>query len=135
MSYLLDTNACIAALNGRPALVVERLAETRAHRKVISISTMVLTELWYGVSKSEHVERNTRLLEAFIQPFQVLVFDSEDARIAGDIRTRLERLGTPVGPYDCLIAAQAVRHNLTVVTANTREFERVKGLRLENWAK
>jgi len=74
-------------------------------------------------------------LETFLGPLQILPFDAEDGRIAGDIRARLEQSGTPIGPYDYLIAAQAVRHKLTLVTANEKEFSRVDGLRWENWAR
>ena len=134
MSFILDSNVCIAALNGRPISVVERLATLRARREPIAVPTVALFELWYGIAKSVHIERNTRLLDAFIRPFQILAFDSEDARVAGDIRARLEKLGPPIGPYDCLIAAQTIRRDAILVTANVREFSRVKGLRWENWA-
>jgi tRNA(fMet)-specific endonuclease VapC len=131
---LLDTNACIAALNGRPPAVGERIAAALVHRRSVSVSTIGLFELWYGVGKSIHVERNARTLEAFLDPLQVLAFNGDDARIAGDIRAELERSGSPIGPYDYLIAAQALRSGLTLITANEREFSRVKGLKWENWA-
>jgi tRNA(fMet)-specific endonuclease VapC len=130
---LLDTNACIAALNGRPRQVGERVAAALVHRRRVSVSTIGLFELWYGVGKSVHVESNTSALEAFLGPLHVLAFDGEDARIAGDIRAELERAGRPIGPYDYLIAAQAIRHGLTLISANEKEFSRVAGLRLENW--
>lgn len=131
---LLDTNACIAALNGRPRVVGERVGAAIAERRKVSVSTIGLFELWYGIAKSAHVDRNLRALEAFLNPLQVLPFDREDGRIAGDIRATLERAGRPIGPYDYLIAAQAIRHQFTLISANEREFSRVKGLRLENWA-
>jgi tRNA(fMet)-specific endonuclease VapC len=131
---LLDTDACIAALNARPQAVGMRIAEAIAHRRRVSVSTIGVFELWYGIAKSAHVDRNMRALDVFLNPLQVLTFDFEDGRIAGDIRARLERNGRPIGPYDYLIAAQAIRHNLTLITANQREFSRVPGLRLENWA-
>jgi tRNA(fMet)-specific endonuclease VapC len=131
---LLDTNACIAALNGRPRAVGERIGAAIAERCKVAVSTIGLFELWYGIAKSTHIDRNIRALEAFLDPLQVLPFDREDARIAGEIRARLERGGRPIGPYDYLIAAQALRHNLTLVTANEKEFSRVPGLRWENWA-
>jgi tRNA(fMet)-specific endonuclease VapC len=130
---LLDTNACIAALNGRPRQVGERIAAALVHRRRVSVSTIGLFELWYGVGKSAHVERNARSLQAFLDPLHVLAFEGEDSRIAGDIRAGLERNGSPIGPYDYLIAAQAVRHNLTLITANEGEFSRVGGLKIENW--
>ena len=130
---LLDTNACIAALNGRPRQVGERVAAALVHRRRVSLSTIGLFELWYGVRKSVRAESNALALEAFLAPLHVLTFDREDARIAGDIRAGLERNGNPIGPYDYLIAAQALRHDLTLITANQKEFTRVKGLKLENW--
>ncbi len=95
---------------------------------------MNIFELWYGIQKSTHVDRNLQALEAFLAPLRILSFDSQDARVAGEIRVQLERAGTPIGPYDLLIAAQALRHDLTLVTANAKEFSRVTGLRWENWA-
>jgi tRNA(fMet)-specific endonuclease VapC len=131
---LLDTNACIAALNSRPRIVAERIASAIAHRGPVAVSTLSIFELWYGIGKSKHVDRNIHALDAFLRPLQILPFESEDARIAGEIRARLERSGNPIGPYDYLIAAQALRHELSLVTANEIEFSRVAGLRLENWA-
>jgi len=131
---LLDTNACIAALNGRPRLVGERIGAAIAERREVAVSTIGLFELWYGIAKSTQIDRNIRALETFLDPLKVLAFDSDDGRIAGDIRATLERGGRPIGPYDYLIAAQALRRNLTLVTANEKEFSRVGGLRWENWA-
>ena len=91
-------------------------------------------ELWYGVAKSRQVSRNTELLRTFLQPLRIVAFDDEDAETAGDVRAALERSGKPIGPYDNLIAAQALRRDLLLITANVREFSRVKGLRWENWA-
>ena len=135
MSFLVDTNVCIAGLNGRPVAVVEKLAKTLARRNAVAVSAVTLFELQYGIAKSLHVDRNRRTLDAFLVPLQVIPFEDEDARLAGDIRAGLERVGTPIGPYDYLIAAQAVRHKLRLVTANTREFSRVNGLRWEDWTK
>ena len=131
---LLDTNACIAALNGRPRLVGERIGAAIVERREVAVSTIGLFELWCGIAKSTHIDRNIRTLETFLDPLKVLAFDSDDGRIAGDIRATLERGGRPIGPYDYLIAAQALRRNLTLVTANEKEFSRVGGLRWENWA-
>jgi tRNA(fMet)-specific endonuclease VapC len=131
---LLDTNACIAALNGRPEAVGKRIAAAVTHRRSVSVSTIGVFELWYGIGKSAQVDCNIRALEAFLGPLQVLAFDLEDGRIAGNIRAELERVGRPIGPYDYLIAAQALRHDLTLITAHEKEFSRVAGLRWENWA-
>lgn len=134
MSVLLDTNACIAIFNGHPHIVRQRMESFVARRGSVSLSAIVVFELRYGIAKSEQVERNTRRLELFLTTARVLPFDSDDAHIAGDIRCELERIGQPIGAYDYLIAAQALHHDLTLVTGNVREFSRVKGLRWENWA-
>ncbi len=134
MTYLLDTNACIAVINGRPAAVRERLREVMERGETAGVSTVALFELWYGVTKSARVEANTERLAIFLTPLETLPFDDEDARVAGAIRADLERAGTPVGAYDVLMAGQAVRRGLVLVTANVSEFGRVPGLRWENWA-
>ncbi len=91
-------------------------------------------ELRFGIAKSDRVAANAQALELFLAPVDILPFEQEDAKIAGNIRAELERVGRPIGPYDYLIAAQAIRHELTLISANEREFSRVAGLRLENWA-
>jgi tRNA(fMet)-specific endonuclease VapC len=134
LSVLLDTNACIAAFNGRPELVRERIDRHVAKGHAIAVSTVVIFELRYGIAKSEHKSRNTQRLDLFLGSSRILPFEADDARVAGQIRRDLERVGMPIGPYDYLIAAQAVRHQLTLITANVGEFSRIKGLRWENWA-
>ena len=134
MTYLLDTNACIAAINGRPASLRERLTKVMARGETVAASTITLFELWYGVANSPRVNANTERLAVFLAPLETLPFDDEDARLAGMVRAELERAGTRIGAYDCLIAGQALRHGMMLVTANVREFERVPGLRWENWA-
>jgi tRNA(fMet)-specific endonuclease VapC len=134
LSFLLDTNVCIAAINGRPAAVAERVAHELARRNTVVVSTVTLFELRYGIAKSQQAVRNTRTLDAFLVPMQIMPFDRDEAQMAGTIRAELERLGTPIGPYDYLIAAQAIRNNLTLITANVKEFARVSDLRWENWA-
>ncbi len=134
MTYLLDTNACIAAINGRPASIRDRLTKIMARGETIAASTITLFELWYGAAKSARVAANTERLAVFLGPLEALPFDEEDARFAGAVRAELERAGTPIGAYDCLIAGQALRQGAMLVTANVQEFERVSGLRWENWA-
>lgn len=134
MSYLLDTNACIALINDRPAAVRGQLRRALERGARVALSSVALFELWYGVAKSQLQDRNTERLAVFMSPFEVLPFDDEDARLAGTIRAELERAGTPIGAYDLLIAGQAVRQQLTLVTANVVEFSRVADLRWENWA-
>lgn len=135
MSFLLDTNVCIAAINGTPVPVRTRLETEVARKTCLAISTVVAFELWYGVFRSRRHESNAARLSEFLAgPLDFLAFDEEDAERAGEIRAILEGAGTPIGPYDTLIAAQALRHDLTLVTANVGEFARVPGLRLENWS-
>jgi tRNA(fMet)-specific endonuclease VapC len=136
LRYVLDTNACIALINGRPAAVRTRFQDVIARGADVNVSAVVVFELWYGVAKSAQQESNTGRLESFLAgPISFLSFDEEDARVAGRIRATVEKIGRPIGAYDLLIAGQAVRHKLTLVTANGKEFARVKGLVWEDWAK
>ncbi len=130
----IDTNAVIAFLNGRPAHLGERLKREILQGDV-ALPSIALFELQYGIFKSLKRQKNTDQLALFLQlPVSILPFEPEDAEHAGDIRAALERAGNPIGPYDILIAAQARRRDATLVTANTREFARVPGLKLEDWA-
>ncbi len=134
MSYLLDTNACIALMKRHPASVDERLQGALAAHARVSVSSISVHELWFGVANSMQQQQNSARLESFLSgPFDVLSFDDGDARVAGVVRAQLEASAKPIGPYDLLIAGQALRHGLTLVTANEREFARVPGLRWENW--
>jgi tRNA(fMet)-specific endonuclease VapC len=130
----LDTNAVIAAMNPRRGLR-DKLERALARSIAVGIPAVVLFELWYGIAKSTRPETNAAGLARFLAlPILLWPFDAEDAREAGDVRATLERAGTPIGPYDVLIAAQARRRDATLVTANAREFARVPGLRCEDWA-
>lgn len=132
----LDTNAVIAAINARVPRVRSRLEQALAERVAVGIPIIAWFELRYGVAKSARVERNLAALAAFLAlDVAIWPFDVEDAAEAGDIRAALERAGTPIGPYDILIAAQARRRNAMLATANEREFARVPGLRVEDWAR
>ena len=134
-TYLLDTNACIALINGHEANVRRRFQRAVARESVMRLSSIVAFELWYGVAKSERKEGNTLRLDAFVAgPFEWTPFDEEDARAAGTIRAELEAIGNPIGAYDVLLAGQARRHGATLVTSNTKEFARVSGLKWEDWA-
>lgn len=129
MRYLLDANAVIALLNGTSSSIARR---TRRHApRDIGISAIVTHELYYGAFKSQRVEKNVERVDAL--QFPVLEFDREDARHAGEIRAHLAMKGTPIGPYDVLIAGQAKARKLTLVTHNTTEFQRVPGLKVEDW--
>ncbi len=133
---LLDTNAVIAAISGRPPLVRTRLAATLAGGNAVATSSLVVFELWYGVARSQRQAENAARLQSFFAgPIATLAFDDDDAQAAATIRAQLAAAGTPIGPYDVLIAGQAHRHGATLVTANTREFKRVTGLRLQDWSR
>jgi tRNA(fMet)-specific endonuclease VapC len=130
----LDTNAVIALLNRSSALVRARLAAAVHRREVVAISVVVLFELRYGAAKSANRQRASRRIADFLSgPVKVLDFEPDDAEEAGDIRAALERAGTPIGPYDVLIAGQARRRTAVLVTANLREFARVPRLKTEDW--
>src|ERR1700681_1258036 len=134
--YLLDTNACIALINNKSASVRTRLQKALAQDTKVLTSSIVAFELWYGIAKSARPEANARLVETFIAgPVSLLAFEPEDERVAGRVRESLEAVGKPIGAYDLLIAGQALRHQLTLITANGREFSRVKGLEWEDWGK
>lgn len=129
--YLLDTNACIGILNGRSASLVTQLR--RRTPREIYLCSIVKAELIYRAYHSTRAAENLRLLQRFFSPFDSLPFDDSCSEAYGRIRSDLERVGTPIGPNDLIIAATAVANELTLVTANTREFERVIGLSLVNW--
>ena len=131
MKYMLDTNIIVYAKNRRPESVLARLRQCRPED--VCISAVTMAELEYGVSKSSRPEQNRLALMMFLSGIKVLPFDSEAAREYGDIRVDLSRKGTIIGGNDLLIAAHARAEGLILVTNNAREFERVEGLRVENW--
>jgi tRNA(fMet)-specific endonuclease VapC len=135
VNYLLDTNACIALVNGSPASVRPRLERALKDGARVAISAVVAFELWYGAAKSARRQANRQRLETFFAgPLELVPFDDEDARAAGEVRAALESAGTPIGAYDLLIAGQALRYDATLVTANTAEFSSISELRWEDWA-
>jgi len=129
MRYLLDANAVIGLLNDAASSLAQRAR--REKPADIAISAIESHELFYGAFKSRRAVQNVGLVDAL--QFAVLEFDKEDARQAGKIRALLASKGTPIGPYDVLIAGQAMARNMVLVTRNTDEFERIPGLRLEDW--
>jgi tRNA(fMet)-specific endonuclease VapC len=134
-TYLLDTNACIALINGTEITLRRRFQRAVARESVILLSSIVAFELWYGVSKSQRKDSNRKRLEAFLAgPLEWTLFDEDDARAAGTVRAELEAVGRPVGAYDVLLAGQARRRSATLVTSNAKEFARVRGLKWEDWA-
>jgi len=135
VDYLLDTNACIALINGKPASVRSRLQKATAGSSQVFVSSLVVFELWYGVAKSPRAEFNAKRLATFLAgPIIALPFENEDAEVAGAVRAALEISGKPIGAYDVLIAGQALKRQLTLVTANVSEFSPVKGLVWQDWA-
>jgi tRNA(fMet)-specific endonuclease VapC len=130
----LDTNVIIVALNQPLSPLRARLNRALGGDVPVTISSIVLFELWYGVAKGERRPHNTARITDFLAgPIKVLNFDAEDAREGGDIRAALVRAKTPIGPYDVLIAAQARRRGAILVTANKNEFARVPGLQTQDW--
>ncbi len=132
MRFLLDTDTCIYALKQDRAVLGQLLAQSRAD---VAISVITEAELRTGAAKSSSPVKTGRLLENFLEPLTVLEFSSDDALAYAQVRAKLERAGTPIGPMDMLIAAQAVCRRLILVSNNEREFGRVPGLRLANWTK
>ena len=131
LKFLLDTNACIAIMNRRPAAVREHLMVHPITSTAISVVSRF--ELQYGVLRSAKVTQNQHTLDAFLAYLQVLPFGDAQADEAAAIRFELERQGTPIGPFDTLIAAHARSIDVTLVTHNTREFTRVGGLTVTDW--
>ncbi len=127
--FLLDTNAVIAVLNDSQSRTAQTLRQNKPDD--IALSSIVIHELFFGAYKSKRAEQNVSLIENML--FQVLEFDYEDAKAAAQIRASLSLAGTPIGPYDVLIAGQALSRNLTLITSNTKEFSRVADLLTENW--
>jgi tRNA(fMet)-specific endonuclease VapC len=135
MMCLLDTNAVIALLRNKPMTVRERLRAADLHGIPVTTSAVVLYELWSGVARSQRRADNAERLRVFLSgDVSILPFEAGDAAIAGELRAALEATGTPIGPYDLLIAAQALRNGATLVTANVSEFARVTGLVWQDWS-
>jgi tRNA(fMet)-specific endonuclease VapC len=131
VKYMLDTNICIYILNKRPMGVLQKLIELGDAK--VYLSSVVVAELYYGAAKSQTPEKNRIRLQEFLLDFLLLPLGVKAGILAGKIRADLEQQGTPIGIYDCLIAAHALEQEATLVTNNTKEFLRVKGLELENW--
>ena len=129
--YLLDTNICIYIIKKKPADVLKTL-KTKS-KKDIYISSITIAELEHGIAKSQFPEKNKIALIEFLSIFNILPFDDNDAVEFGEIKKELEKKGKIIGPMDLLLAAQAKSKKLILVTNNTKEFERVEGLKIENW--
>lgn len=131
MKYLLDTNICIYIIKKKPEEVLRRLI--RHDISGIGISSITLSELEYGVEKSSQRERNKLALTEFLAPLTILPYDDNAAAVYGRVRALMEKEGAIIGPLDMLIAAQAMSLKAILVTNNQEEFERVAGLKVENW--
>jgi tRNA(fMet)-specific endonuclease VapC len=132
MRYLLDTNICIYIIKKKPRKVLARL--TSLDIRDVGISSITLSELEYGVAKSSHPQQNRDALNAFLAPLEIASYDQLAAHHYGRIRSLLEKKGLLVGAMDMLIAAHAMGLSTTLVTNNIREFKRIPGLSVENWA-
>jgi tRNA(fMet)-specific endonuclease VapC len=129
--YLLDTNICIYAINGRHPHLTEKLLSI--HPDEIFISSITVGEMEYGAAKSHWGDRTRQIMHAFLANYDTLPFTDQDAALFGAFRAQLESAGITVGVLDVMIAAQGVSNNLTVVTHNTREFIRIPGIKLNDW--
>jgi len=131
MRYLIDTNICIYILNKKPRNVIQKFKQIPVGE--ICVSTITIAELQYGTAKSSNKEKNYQRLKEFMIPFKILPFSEKSTQFYGELRYQLEKSGETIGPFDLLIAADALSNNLILVSNNLREFKRVKGLPLENW--
>lgn len=131
MRYLLDTNICIYIIKKKPESVIKKFTKRRPGS--VAISSITLSELYYGVVKSSKPNENMIALQEFISPLIVLDFTDQDALFYGKIRVDLERKGKPIGAMDLLIAAIAKSRELVLITNNVREFSRISDLKIENW--
>jgi tRNA(fMet)-specific endonuclease VapC len=131
MNYMLDTNMCIYIIKKKPPDVLKRFQKARISS--IGISSITLSELFYGVVKSSEPVQNHLALAQFAAPLEILSYDHKASQHYGDIRYHLEKQGTPIGAMDMLIAAHALSVGCILVTNNEKEFKRVPHLKIENW--
>ena len=132
LRYMLDTDICIYVIKNRPAELRNIFNE---HVEQLCISSVTLAELIFGSEKSSQLDQNIKTVEGFAARLSILPFEDTAAAHYGEIRAVLERAGTPIGPYDLMIAGHARSEGLILVTNNEREFSRVDGLRVENWSR
>jgi tRNA(fMet)-specific endonuclease VapC len=133
MRFMLDTNTCVDLIRERNHDILRRMK--RRSPDELCVSSVTLSELEYGAAKSANPERNRLALAQFMTPVSVVSYDGAVAPVYGRVRAELEKAGTPMGPLDTMIAAHALSLGVTVVTNNEREFRRVAGLKVQNWAK
>ena len=133
MKFMLDTNTCIYIIKQKPPDVIERFIQTEISQ--IGISSITLSELFYGVSKSSKPKQNQIALMQFVAPLEILPYNDEAAQYYGDLRAHLEKQGSPIGSLDMLIAAHALSIACTLVTNNEKGFIRIPNLKIDNWVK
>ncbi|MBO09556.1 MAG: VapC toxin family PIN domain ribonuclease [Planctomycetaceae bacterium] len=133
MRYLLDTNICIYLIKRAPAKAFRRIQKLRVGD--VGISAITFCELQFGVANSAKPEKNQLALMEFLAPVEILDFPAAAGVVYGEVRTKLQRKGKPIGNYDLLIGVHALQAGLTLVTNNTKEFKRIPNLKLENWVK
>lgn len=131
MKFLLDTNICIYIIKQKPPEVLPKFNAYQVGD--IGISSITVAELEFGVQKSQFPEKNKQALAQFLLPLTTVDFDTSAANVYGEIRSTLEKQGTPIGSLDTLIAAHALSLQITLITNNVKEFSRVPDLKLENW--
>ncbi len=131
MRFMLDTNICIYMIKGKPPQILTKLKDFNLGD--LSVSSITLSELEYGVAKSSKPQQNRDALDAFLAPLEIFPFNGEAAYRYGQIRAFLEKEGKLIGAMDMLVGAHAVSASMTLVTNNIKEFSRIPGLRLENW--
>ncbi|OHE00871.1 MAG: hypothetical protein A3K14_04560 [Sulfurimonas sp. RIFCSPLOWO2_12_FULL_36_74] len=128
---MLDTNICIYIIKNKPSSVREKLREFDIGD--LAISTITVSELYYGVYKSQYIEKNLLALEHFLKPFDILEYDFKASIEYGKMRAQLEKKGEVIGGLDMMIAAHALSQNMILITNNTKEFKRVENIKLDNW--
>lgn len=133
MRFMLDTNTCVELIRKRNDRILRRMKRRRPDD--LCVSSVTLSELEYGVAKSANPEKNRLALAEFMTPLNIVPYDDTVAPVYGRVRAAVEKEGTPIGPLDTMIAAHALSLGLIVVTDNEREFRRVPGLTVQNWAK
>jgi len=131
VKVMLDTNICIYIIKRNPQTVLDTLVSMPTED--VGLSVVTVAELRFGASKSAQPRRNHEALDRFFSPFNIALFDEPAAKTYGTIRTALESQGRPIGPMDLLIAAHALSLKATLVTNNTKEFEQVTGLAVDDW--
>ncbi|AKP74910.1 tRNA(fMet)-specific endonuclease VapC (plasmid) [Piscirickettsia salmonis] len=134
MLYMLDTNICIYLIKQKPRSYYERLMEVEKSRHILAISSIVLSELQFGVARSQHQRKNQEAINTLVNKLDVLPYEEKAAKYYGDLRADLQKKGTVIGGNDMIIAAHALSEKAVLVTHNTKEFQRVDHLELEDWA-